>query len=130
MITLLGRFCGWSILTPHSALHTPRSIQVLCSQRIALQEFGGGALEDHFTALATGTGPNVDDPDGAAHHVLIMFYDDDGVAQVAQFLEGTDEAFVVALVETDGWLVEDVEHVDELGTDLRGETDALALTAR
>ena len=58
-----------------------------------------------------------------------MFHDDDGVAQVAQFLEGTDEPFVVALVETDGGLVEDVEHIDELGTDLRGETDALALTA-
>ena len=58
-----------------------------------------------------------------------MFYDDDGVAQVAQFLEGTDRTLVVALVEADGWLAEVLEHMDELGTDLRGKADALALTA-
>ena len=58
-----------------------------------------------------------------------MLDDDDGIADVAQLLEGVDEAFVVALVESNTGLVEDVEDVDELGAYLRGETDALALTA-
>jgi len=57
-----------------------------------------------------------------------MFYDDDGVAQVAQFLEGVDEALVVALVESDAGFVQDVEDVDQLAAYLRGQSDALALT--
>ena len=58
-----------------------------------------------------------------------MLYDDDGVAQVAQLFERGDEPFVVALVQADGWLVEDVEHVDELRSDLCGQSYALALAA-
>ena len=59
-----------------------------------------------------------------------MLDDDDGVAQVAQFLERSDEPLVVALVETDAGFVEDVEHIDQLRAYLRGQSDALALTSR
>ena len=86
-------------------------------------------MEDHFTALATCPRTDVHDPVGTAHHVLIVFDDDDRVTQIAQFLEGVDEAFVVALMEADAGLVEDVEHIHQLRTDLCGKTDALALTA-
>ena len=41
-----------------------------------------------------------------------MLDDDDGVAQVAELFQRLDEALVVALVQADAWLVEDVEHVD------------------
>ncbi len=41
-----------------------------------------------------------------------------------------DEAVVVALVETDGRLVEDVEHAHETGADLSRQPDALGLAAR
>ena len=47
--------------------------------------------------------------------------------QAAQRLE---QARVVARVEADRGLVEDVEHADERGADLRGQADALALAAR
>ena len=43
--------------------------------------------------------------------------------------EGGDEALVVALVEADGGLVEDVEDAAEAGADLGGEADALAFAA-
>ena len=33
-------------------------------------------------------------------------------------------------MQTDTWLVEDVEHVDELAANLCGKTDALTLAAR
>ena len=87
-------------------------------------------MKDDFATLATCPGTDVHDPVGTAHHVLIVFDDDDRITQIAQFLEGADEAFVVALVQADAGLVEDIEHVHQLRSDLRGETDALALTTR
>src|SRR5690606_7465485 len=41
-----------------------------------------------------------------------------------------DEALVVALVQADGGLVEDVEHAHQAGADLGGQADSLRLTAR
>ena len=62
---------------------------------------------------------NVDQsPVGSSHHILIMFYYDDGITQVAQFLQTVDESLVVSLVQTDTWLIEDVEHIDELAANL------------
>ena len=42
----------------------------------------------------------------------------------------SSRSFVVALVETDGRFVEDVEDADQTGTDLAGQPDALTLAAR
>ena len=52
------------------------------------------------------------------------------VADVAQPLERVDQPRVVALVEADRRLVEDVEHADELRADLRREPQPLRLAAR
>ena len=59
-----------------------------------------------------------------------MLDDDKGVAQVAQTLQGLDEAGVVALVQSDTRLVQNVEHTDKTGADLSGQTDALRLSSR
>ena len=59
-----------------------------------------------------------------------MFHDDDGIAQVAQAVQGLDQLLVVALVEADAGLVEDVEDAHEAGAYLGGQTDALALAPR
>ena len=74
----------------------------------------GGAAEDDVAALAPCQGAEVDDVVGGEHHVAVVLDDDDGVADVAQRLEAAYEALVVALVEADAGLVEDVEDVDEL----------------
>ena len=66
----------------------------------------------------------------AAHHLLVVLDDDDGVAEVAQPLERADQPGVVALVEADRGLVEDVEDADELRADLRREPEPLRLAAR
>ncbi len=52
------------------------------------------------------------------------------VAQVAQAQQRVDEAAVVALVQADAGLVENVEHADERASDLRREPNALRLAAR
>ena len=64
-----------------------------------------------------------------AHHLLVVLDDEHGVAEVAQPLERPDQLVVVALVEPDRRLVEDVEDADELRADLRREPQPLRLAA-
>src|SRR5699024_3884572 len=73
---------------------------------------------------------DVDDPIRRPDRLLVVFDDDEGVAEVAQSGEGIDEAAVITLVEPDTRLVEHVEHPDEPGTDLGGEPNALRLPSR
>ena len=44
-------------------------------------------------------------------------------------IERADQPLVVALVQADARLVEDVEHTHQAGADLRGQADALRLAA-
>ena len=50
--------------------------------------------------------------------------------QVAQRLQGPQQALVVALVQANGWLVEDVQHADQPRADLRREANALRFASR
>ena len=75
-------------------------------------------------------GPMSTSQSAHAHHLLVVLDDDHGVAEVAQPLERADQLVVVALVQADRRLVEDVEHADELRADLRREPQALRLAAR
>ena len=59
-----------------------------------------------------------------------MLDHDQGVAEVLEPDQGLDQPLVVALVEPDGGLVEDVEDADQAGTDLGGQPDPLGLTTR
>ena len=88
------------------------------------------ALGDDVAAVLARARAHVDEPVGAAHHLLVVLDDDHGVAEVAEPLERADQPVVVALVEPDRRLVEDVEHADELRADLRREPQPLRLAAR
>ena len=66
---------------------------------------------------------------GGAHRLFVVLDDDHGVAEVAQLLERREQPRVVALMQPDRRLVEDVEHADEARADLRREADALRLAA-
>ena len=67
---------------------------------------------------------------GRAHRALVMLDDDHGVAEVPQALQRRDQALVVALVQADRRLVEDVEHAHQRRPDLRRQADPLRLAAR
>jgi hypothetical protein len=75
------------------------------------------------------TGTDVDDVVGRCDRRLVVFHHDQGVAEVAQPQQGLDQPLVVALVQADRRLVQDVEHPDEAGTDLGREPDPLGLAA-
>lgn len=54
-----------------------------------------------------------------------MFDDEECVFFGVERFEGFDEMVVVVGVEVDGWFVEDVEDVGEVGVELCGEVDVL-----
>ena len=81
-------------------------------------------------AQHAGARPQVDDPVGGAHRLLVVLDDQHGVAHVAQLLQRVQQAAVVALVQADARLVEDVEHAHQPAADLAGQADALPLAAR
>ena len=59
--------------------------------------------------------------------ILIMLDDDHGVAEITQALERLQQAFIVALVQADAGLIQDVKHTGQARADLAGETNALTL---
>ena len=79
--------------------------------------------------MDAGAGADVEHVVGGADRVLVMLDHDDGVAEVAQALQGFEQARVVALVQADRGLVQHIEHAGQAGADLRGQPDALALAA-
>ena len=80
-------------------------------------------------AVLAGAGAEVDEVVGGAHRLLVVLDHDHRVAEVAQPLERRDQLRVVALVQADRGLVEDVEHAHQRGADLRRQADPLRLPA-
>ena len=91
---------------------------------------GQRAAEDHFAAVVTGLGSDVDDPVRGADHLLLVLHDDHRVAQVAQLFQYADQAVRVARMKPDRRFVEDVERTGEVAAQRGREVDALALAAR
>ena len=87
------------------------------------------AVGDDLAAVLPCPGPDVDDPVGGPDGLLVVLDDQDGVAQVAQPGQGRDQLGVVALVETDRRLVEDVQDAHQGRPDLGGQADPLRLAA-
>ena len=76
------------------------------------------------------THADVDDMVRHPDRLLVMLDDDDGIAEITQVGECPEQALVVALVEPDGWLVENIHDADEPRADLARKPDALGLAAR
>ena len=76
------------------------------------------------------TRPDVNDPIRRANGVFIVFDDDQGVSETLELHKRLNKTPVIALVQADAWLIENVEHPGESGPDLRCEPDALGLSAR
>ena len=87
------------------------------------------ALRDHVPTVLAGAGAEVEEVVGRAHRPLVVLHHDHRVSEIAEAFEGLDELGVVALVQPDRGLVEDVEDADQAGADLRREPDPLRLAA-
>ena len=111
--------------------HRPLAREIMAGQR---RRVGGDlarrSFRDDLAAMHARARPDVDHIVGGEDRVLVVLDHDHGVAEVAQAPQRIEEAGVVALVQADRRLVEDIEHARQPRADLRGEADALALAAR
>ena len=95
---------------------------------LAFQKIVHRTVQADPASIQSRTRPDIHQPVCSVHGLGIMLYDHDGVALVSEFLEGMDELAVIFLVQTDTRFVQDVEDVYQLGADLGGQTDSLALS--
>ena len=107
-----------------------RTVQVIGGECFALEHLRRRALEHHFPTLSSGAGTDVHHIIGGHHHVFVVLHHNHRVAGVAELFERANQSHIVALMETNRGFVENIEHIDQLRTDLRSESDALALAAR
>ncbi len=99
-------------------------------RRVELRHLGRRPLRDDATAVTPGARADVDEPIGGSQSGVVVLDDDDRVARVAQRSQRAEQTILVACVQADGRLVEDVEHSLQSSAELRRETDALCLSAR
>ena len=93
------------------------------------QNLVDGALCGDLAAVDACAGSHVHDVVSGVHGVLVMLHHDQRISQIAQALERSQELCVIALMQADGGLVQDVEHAHQAGADLRGQADALCFAA-
>ena len=63
-----------------------------------------------FAAMTSRTGTKIDDIVGAANGVLIVLDHQHRIAQIAQRLQGVQQAIVIAMMQSNRRLVEHVQH--------------------
>src|SRR6266540_4825306 len=83
-----------------------------------------------LAAVTTGARAQIYDIIRSADRFFIVLHDQYRVAEVAQLFECREQACIVALMQADRRLVEDVQHADEAAPDLCREADPLRLAAR
>src|SRR6267143_501196 len=76
---------------------------------------------DDLPAVLAGAGADVDDEVGRPHRLFVVLDDDHRVADVSQRQQRGDQLSIVALVQPDRRLIEDVQDTHQLGADLGGE---------
>ena len=73
---------------------------------------------------------HIDNMVGRRHGLCVVLDDNDRIAEIAQSNERLQQPTIIALMKPDRRLVQNVEDTDESRPDLRGEPNALPLTAR
>ena len=110
--------------------HAP-SHKISAGQRVGTgHDLLGRARADHLATVLASTRAHIDHVVRGANRILVMLNHDHGVANVTQALQRGDQALVIALVQANRRLVQNVEHAHKTGSDLRRQTDALGFAAR
>src|SRR5580700_563134 len=115
-------------LRRHGNVREPR--QILAGERARIRRyFRRRANGDELAAGFSSARAEIDDIVGAAHGFFIVFDDENGVSKVAQSFESGEQTAVVACVQADRRLIENIENTAQPRADLRGQADALRFTA-
>ncbi|MNR01141.1 hypothetical protein D3C85_1169370 [compost metagenome] len=73
---------------------------------------------------------DVDQPVGAAHGFQIMLDHKQGIARSFQALQGFEQRLAICRVQARRWLVQHVDHAEQLRPQLRGQAQALQFAGR
>jgi hypothetical protein len=90
----------------------------------------GRSAVEHLAAVLAGGGTDVDDPVRAADHLDLVLDDEERVARGLEARERAQQRLGVGGMEAGRGLVEDVDHAEQVGADLRREAQPLQLTRR
>ena len=118
-------------MPPRRDRYLPMAGEILPRQRM-----GGDAdllrrsLRDDLAAVLAGARTHVDDVIGGVDRIEVVLDDDHAVAEIAQVLQRREQPVVVALVQSDRRLVENVHDAGQPRADLRSEPYPLRLAAR
>ena len=94
-----------------------------------LHDSAGRPGGHHVPAAHARAGPEIHDVVGRPHRVFVVLDDHHRVALVAELGQGVQQAVVVAGVQADRRLVENVEHAHQAAADLPGQADPLHFAA-
>ena len=101
-IAIAARTRNFDFLTP---------CQIVSRQRLLrLHDLLERALGDHFAAAHTRAGAKVDDMIGLPDRILIMLDHNHRIAKVAQPLERFQKPVIIALVEANRRLIQNIKH--------------------
>ena len=87
------------------------------------------AAEDHPSALGTGFGPHIDKQVGGPHYLLIVFDDNNGVAQVAKALQDRDKSLSITGMQTYRRFIEYIHRTHQRTAQGGHQIDSLTLAA-
>jgi len=106
------------------------SIEVSGCQRICFKHLLRRTRKDNLSSQPTGFGSHVNHIIGSQHHIFVVLNHNNRVSDIPQFLERTNQTKVITLMKSDTGLIENIQYIHQLWTNLCGQTNALTLTAR
>src|ERR1035437_2595988 len=92
-------------------------------------DFGNGSAGHEFPAVNACSRAQVEHVIGPADLGLVVFDHEDGIAQVTESFKGFEETFVIALMQADAWLIENIENTDQSRANLCCQTNSLGFAA-
>ena len=84
----------------------------------------------HLTAMPAGPGAEVNHVVSRPDGFLVVFDHHHGVANVPKLFKRSDQPVVIAVMQTDARLIENIQDPHQSRPDLSGETNALGFAAR
>ena len=89
----------------------------------------GSSLGDKASTVPPRTWPKIDHVVGPPNGLFIVLHDKNCVSQIAQVFESVEKAPVVAMMQADGGLIENIENTAKLRSNLRRQANALSFAA-
>src|SRR5699024_8953437 len=102
--------------------------QQLCSHRVPIKCFRL-PFSDDLTAVLSGSRTKINHIISLLYSLAVVLNHDDAVAKIAQSFQRTNQLDIVALVQANTGLIQNIEHAHQLRTNLCSQANTLGLPA-